>query len=74
MDIIAGICELIGLYLIGSRNKKGFLINLICNILWVFVAWKTKVFGLLLVVIPAMFINVKNYMIWRQNENKLEKN
>ena len=70
MDLIAGFCELLGLYIVGSKKRKGFIINIVCNVLWIYVAYKTKVFGLLLVVIPAMFINLKNYIVWGQDENK----
>ena len=65
MDFLAGGFELVASYVIGNKKRIGFLLNLIGNSIWVYVAFKMHIYGLLLVVIPAMIFNVRNYRRWR---------
>ena len=72
LDFIAGITELLGLWVVGNKKSYGFIINLVCNILWIiFVLANKTTYGLLLVVIPAIFINVRNYLHWRRHESNI---
>lgn len=65
IDFLAGVCELIGLWKIGSRLRSGFIWCIICNILWILYCLLSKsTYGLLLVVIPAFFINIRNLIKW----------
>jgi len=64
MDIIAGIIELFASYKVGEKERKCFILHFIANGIWVFVAIKTGIYGLLLCVIPAMVLNVINYKKW----------
>jgi rRNA processing protein Gar1 len=64
MDWIAGIFELLGSWSIGSKKKIGFVCNLIGCVLWVYVSVTYEIYGLLLVVVPALFINIRNYIKW----------
>ena len=64
MDIIAGCLELCGNWLIGNKNKWGFVLNFVGCVLWICVAIHFKIYGLLIVVIPALFINVRNFIKW----------
>ena len=64
MDYLAGILELFGSYLLGEKNQLGFIFNVICCGIWVYVAIKKKVYGLLIVVVPNLFINIINYVKW----------
>ncbi|MBQ09303.1 MAG: hypothetical protein CMD96_05895 [Gammaproteobacteria bacterium] len=68
MDWIAGLLELISLHLIGSKKKCGFLTNVIANALWVISAIHFEMYGLLVVVIPAITLNIKNYWLWWKDE------
>ena len=68
MDIIAGILELCGLWIIGHKNKFGFVLNLIGCCFWIYVAFDKEIYGLLIVVFPALFINGRNYMRWRNDK------
>ena len=50
---------------VGNKKKIGFLVNATGNATWIsYVLYKWHTFGLLLVVIPAFFINVRNYTRW----------
>jgi len=63
---IAGAIELTGNWVIGNKNRWGFVINMVCCVLWVYVALiSSEARGLLLVVIPAFFVNFRNFIKWR---------
>ncbi len=65
----AGACELAGLTIIGYKNKWGFIINMIGGLAWIAVAvFGLPATGLLLVVIPALVINTRNFLKWRGQE------
>jgi len=62
---IAGAIELTASWCVGNKKRFGFILNIICEVLWIIVAIQSKVYGLLLVVVPAMFINTRNYFKWK---------
>ena len=75
MDYLAGICELLAVYIIGNKNKNGFLIALSCNLLWiahVFINGET--YGLLIVSTPLFFLNIINYFKWKKSEKEKTNN
>ena len=70
---IAGTFELIGLWKVGNKSKLGFVFNGVCCVLWithVSMTWESP--GLLVVVVPAFFINIRNYIKWTR-EAKIKK-
>jgi hypothetical protein len=68
LDYIAAIFELLGLYLIGNRSWYGFASNIIGGILWILAVFIShEMFGLLLVVIPAIILNIININKWKKN-------
>lgn len=71
MDIFAGTLELAGLWLIGNRNRLGFVLNTLGCALWVVVALRTGVYGLLLVVVPGMAVNLRNWRRWKARRSPL---
>ena len=67
MDWIAAIFELFGLYIVGNKNRIGFILNLCCGVCWIaYVLINKHTYGLLLVIIPAIFINIRNFIKWRE--------
>jgi nicotinamide riboside transporter PnuC len=64
MDFIAGFFELFGLICIGQKSKFGFISNFIGSVVWVYIALTLPLYGLLLVVVPALFINSYNFYLW----------
>jgi hypothetical protein len=64
MDYIAGIFELLGLYIIGNKNKFGFLVTVVGLCIWIYVSISRGVYGLLIVCIPALAINIRNFRRW----------
>lgn len=65
MDFIAGILELTGLWLVGKKKWYGFVLNIMGCSLWIYISLKTQLYGLLLVVVPAIIINSINIRKWR---------
>lgn len=70
MDFIAGLLELTGLWIVGNKNRFGFICNILCGLTWIsYVLINKTTYGLLIVVIPALFINTRNFIKWTRNEN-----
>jgi len=65
LDIVAGIIELFGLLLIGKKNRLGFIVFMVANMLWTFLSYKLHIYGLMLVTIPAMALNCYNFRKWK---------
>lgn len=74
MDIIAGILELVAIWIVGNRNKYAFILFVIANILWIITASSHHMYGLILVCVPAVFINIHNFIKWRKDEARQSKN
>ncbi len=65
IDLLAGGFELIALHAVGRKRRHGFLLNIVGNSIWIYIAFATELYGLLLVTIPALFLNARNYLRWR---------
>lgn len=77
MDIIAGILEVIGTYLVGNKNIWCFLVNIIALILWiVFAIWinGTVIWGLLIVCSFSIIMNIRGFYKWRREDECQRKN
>lgn len=71
MDIIAGIIELIAVWMIGNKIRFSFILFNVASGFWIYSAITHRMYGLLLVCIPAIFINIRNYIKWgKENETK----
>ena len=63
---IAGAVDLTGLWLIGSKKRSGFLINMLADFLWIWMAIEVpEARGLLLIAIPAIIVNLRGFLKWR---------
>ena len=74
MDWIAGTFELLGSWFIGNKHSFGFIFNVLGCIIWIYVAIHQEVYGLLIVVVPAILINIRNFIKWnkKQGENEMD--
>jgi len=70
LSIIAGICELIGGWILGTKKRFGFILFATGGLCWIVVGIVKTLPGLLIVCIPSLFINIRNYRRWGKNENK----
>ena len=69
MDWIASIFELFGLYIVGNKNRIGFVLIILAGISRItYVIISQSTYGLLLVVVPALIINSRNYLKWRNED------
>jgi len=71
LDWIASSFELSGSWTIGKKRRYGFILNTIGCLLWIFVAINKPVYGLLLVVVPAIIINIRNFILWGKQDDQL---
>ena len=68
MDFAIALIELLGSWMLGNKRKTGFVILAVSNIGWILYVLHTgKTYGLLMVVIPAFFVNGRNFMKWRRS-------
>ena len=67
MDIIAAALELVGAILIGNKDRRGFLIFIMGNVLWFTVGWRSGLWGLVGIGVAFAGINVRNYRKWGSN-------
>jgi hypothetical protein len=67
LGLVAGVFELIGLYLIGSKKKLGFILSMAGNIFWITFSISTRsAFGLIVVCLFAFFLNGRGYFNWKK--------
>lgn len=64
MDWLAGILELLGCWLAGNKKRACFIVWILCGGCWIYVAVHTGVYGLLLISVPNIAINVRNFIKW----------
>lgn len=66
MDYIAALLDLLQLYLLGIKNKYGFIIGACANVAWVTYMFMTNsTYGLLLITVPAFILNIVNFYKWK---------
>lgn len=73
LDWIAASFALIGVYMLGNKNKYGFLVCICSGITWCIVAAITGVYGLFLEVLPLFILNVWNFFKWKKDEENGKK-
>ncbi len=66
---LASAVELSGMWMIGNKKRFGFLVSIIGNAVWIAVVLLgLPATGLLLVVVPALIINIRNFLRWKSQE------
>jgi len=69
VDWFAACFEIAALWLVGNKNKVGFLLGLVCNIAWIYYALNTKTAYALVFVCSVYFLlNIRNYIKWSREE------
>ena len=68
IDFMAGTLTLASIWIIGNKNKNGFLIALGSNALWITYALvNNHTYGVIYECVPLLFINLRNYLKWSKN-------
>ena len=71
---LAGIFTLLGVYVVGRKNKYGFILAIISNLLWIaYVLICGHTYGIMLECLPLLFVNTWNFIKWRRDERKTKK-
>lgn len=66
LSFIPAIFELTGLYLLGKKQKIGFLFNMVGGVCWIIYSFHThSAYGLVLVCGVALVLNVRGYLLWK---------
>ncbi len=66
MDWIAAVFYFAGALLLGGKHKEGFLFYAAENAIWMVIAFRFGLYGLLLIVVIGTGLNVRNYLKWRR--------
>lgn len=67
MDWLAGILGLIAAYVIGCKKRSGFVIRIVEDTLWIYIAIRTGLYGLLIVCFLHLVLNIRNFYRWKRN-------
>ena len=65
---LLSIISLVTLWLIGNKNKAGFVLGLLNQVLWIWYALMLKQYGLLVGVIAYAVIYIRNLIKWNKDE------
>lgn len=68
IDWIAGIGEIAAKVVVGRKNKWGWILHIISGILWTIIALQTKIYGLLIITVPAFAVNIYNFWKWSKEK------
>jgi len=74
MDILAGLFELMGKYFVGEKARIGFVFHIIGSIFWTVIALRASIYGLLIITIPAFFLNIINFIKWSKKNDSCKRN
>jgi nicotinamide riboside transporter PnuC len=61
---------ILGIYLAGKKNKVGWAIGLLAQVLWIVFALITAQYGFILSALAYGFVYGKNFLAWRKEESK----
>lgn len=70
MDIVAGILEILGTYLVGNKSRICFMVNMVAHAIWIYYATvvsESPIWGLVLVCGVSMVMNIRAYIKWGGN-------
>lgn len=70
LDYIAGTLTLVGIWIVGNKNKYGFIIAMFSNIAWIIYALAHQhTFGVIFECLPLLFINARNFLKWSKHDS-----
>jgi hypothetical protein len=64
LDIFAGCCAVIGMWLVGNKNIWCFAFFMAANILWVGYAFQSRTWGLLIECPVGMALCIRSWRKW----------
>ena len=71
LSFIAGLLELIAAYILGNKNKLGWLLDIVVDFIWIYLGFLYKeIIGIWVVCVPGLVISVRNYILWSVEEQQ----
>ncbi len=70
IDWLATVAGLSGVYLIGSKNKYGFLIMMVASISWMSVGFMIGSLALILGSAVFFSLHVRGWLSWKRDERE----
>lgn len=61
-----------GIYLAGSKNKLGWLIGILAQVLWLVFGLTTQQYGFIVSAFVYGFVYIRNWRRWRAEEQRPE--
>ena len=71
IDWLATVCGLTGVYLIGSKNKYGFLIMMVASLSWMAVGFMIGSLALIFGSSVFFGLHVRGWLKWRRDAREL---
>jgi len=67
MDWLAGFIGILAKIIVGRKNKWGWIIYAISELIWIIVGLSTRLYGLVTVSGIVFFIYIYNFFRWRKD-------
>ena len=64
IDWIAGGLEIVAKVVIGRHNRWGWILSMVSGVVWAYIAITWRMYGLLVIVVPAFYVNIRNFYKW----------
>lgn len=73
LSVIAGALELMSSYILGNKQKIGWILEIVVDLIWIYMGFIYKeIIGVWIVCVPDLFISIRNYLKWSQEEQQQE--
>jgi len=67
IDWLATVCGLTGVYLLGSRNRHGFLLLMVASLSWLTVGVMIQSLALIIGSVVFFAMHVRGWINWRKS-------
>ena len=66
MDWVAAVLELVGMLLVGQKNRKAFIVLIMANMAWFCFAIEKESKALFILMVAFVVVNIRNWYKWRR--------
>jgi hypothetical protein len=75
LDWLAMAASLLAVYLIGNKNRIGFISYILANALWIYLGvFKMQSFGISVGNVFFLMMNLRGFLKWKKDKNNTNKN
>ncbi|MGE3465754.1 MAG: nicotinamide mononucleotide transporter [Pyrinomonadaceae bacterium] len=72
IDWLATVAGLSGVYMLGNKNRIGFLVMMVASLSWMTVGFLIGSIALILGSVVFFSLHVRGYLSWRRSEKKVD--